>query len=198
MNRKLAAIRDEYHTEAIRLVKNRLRINPDDISSHFTLAQSYESTGDHQSALEHAVNCADALPDSFEALSLAARCAAKVEKYDDAHRYAEKALTDDKNPDLPRATQILFHILSFIPGLKALRMINEPVVSAYAKQAQWLRDYVVWYEQCLPNNDRQPPQQQQQRNRIREQTFLTSRKYRSLTPPFPLDPAPCIPGVSAR
>ncbi len=151
MNRELVAIRDGKYSEAIELARANIESHPEDIGSQFTLAQAYESTGATEAALFHAGICIDALPDSFEALTLAARCASKIEKYDDAYKYAKKALMDDQNPNFSNIVQIIFRILSYIPGLKSLRSVNKSVVSSYSTQTEWLHKYVVWYEQKSPN-----------------------------------------------
>ena len=146
MNRQLIAIRDGKYKEAIALAQDRLADNPDDIRSHFTLAQAYEAVQEPEQALVHAERCAAALPGSFEAHSLAAKCAAEAKRYEDAYRYAEKALMDRGDPNLPLLVRGVLRALSYVPGLKGLRTANEVSVGAYAKETQWLHDYVVWYQ----------------------------------------------------
>lgn len=151
MDRQLIAIRDGKYDEAIKLAEDCLRDKPNDIGSHFTLAQAYESTGATEKALEHATICESLLPSSFDALSIAARCASKLERYDEAYSFADKALKDRRDPNLPAAAKFLFRLLSFVPGLKTLRYANDSVVNAYSRQTQWLHEYVTWYEKQSPD-----------------------------------------------
>jgi tetratricopeptide (TPR) repeat protein len=159
MDRQFFAIRDGKYDEAIKIAKDDLRKNPNDTDSHFTLALAYESTGDSRQALEHAAKCLDLLPDSFEVLALAARCAAAIDRHHDAFKYAEQALKDGRDPNLPKAINLILRCMSYIPGLRTLRDTNASVVSAYANQTQWLRDYVAWYEEQSPSIkiEPQPP-----------------------------------------
>ena len=151
MDKQLIAIRDGKYYEAIDLAEDCLIDNPDDFGSHFTLAQAYESTGAIEKSLEHAEICLSVLPDSFESLSIAARCASKLERYDEAYRYAGKALNDSRDPNLPTAVNWLFVTLSYIPGLRALKNTNDSLVGAYSRQTKWLHDYVSWYEEQSPS-----------------------------------------------
>jgi tetratricopeptide (TPR) repeat protein len=146
MDRLLLAIRDGRYNEAIKIAKEQLSNDPKDVAAHFSIAQAYESTGEYSKALFHITECLNALPDSFEALTLAARCASRMEKHEEAYKYAESALKDGRDPNLPGTIRIVFNLLSYIPGLKRIRDTNNTVVQAYAKQTQWLRDYVNWYK----------------------------------------------------
>ncbi len=151
MDKELIAIRDGKYDEAIKLAKKHLEESPDEINSHFTLAQAYDAKGASKEALEHVERCLKVLPDFFEALYLAAISAKGIKKYDEAYQYAIKALKDGQDPNLPKVVRILLKVLSYIPGLNALRNTNKSVVGSYAKKTQWLHEYVVWYEQQSPN-----------------------------------------------
>lgn len=146
MDRELIALRDGKYNEAIQLASERLDAEPEHISSHFTLVQANEAIGEFELALKHAIECLKNMPDSFEALYLAATCASKIKSYDIAYKYAALALKDDRNPNLPKTINVIFKVLSYIPGFKSLRGTNETIVGVYSTQTQWLRDYVTWYE----------------------------------------------------
>lgn len=151
MDKQLIAIRDGEYDEAIRLATAGLNECPDDSGSLFTLAQAYEGKQDYENAFIYAKKCADAEPEPkiFESLTIVARCAARLEKFDIAYQYAKQALLDDRDPNLPKWLQILYAVLSVFPGLKGLKYANKMVYHAYASQAQWLRDYVDWYEKNI-------------------------------------------------
>lgn len=151
MDSQLIAIRDGEYEKAIQLSEACVTKNPDDFGSHFTLAQAYESLGSYEKAMKHAEICARALPTSFEALSLAARCASGSKRYDVAYGYANRALLDSRDPNLPLIARRILMMLSYIPGLKSIRGTNASMVGAYTKQTMWLREYIVWYENQSPN-----------------------------------------------
>ncbi len=143
---QIKALKQGNYDQVIQAAKRKLESDPDDLMSHFEMAQAYESTGKEELALRHAKFCLSIKPDIFYVLTLAARCSAKLENYEDAYNYAQRALLDDKDPNLSRLAVLFLMLLSYIPGLKALRDTNERIVGSYAKETQWLRDYVAWYQ----------------------------------------------------
>jgi len=142
---QVIALCDGRNDEAIRIAKSQLSSNPEDIESHFILAQAYESKKKFVEAIFHAESVLTVCPTSFEALSLAVRASVKLKKYDDAFQYAEKALKDRREPSFSEGEQFFLKVISYIPGFKGCRDLNESSVRSYAKNTQWLHEYVVWY-----------------------------------------------------
>jgi len=155
MDSQLIAIRDGKYDKAISLAHEKLKGKPDDAASHFTLAQAYEAKGEIKQALSSVLIVVSALPDSFEALSLAAQCASQIELHDDAYKYAKGALENVVKPEFSTPTKFIFKVVSLVPGLKAIGKTENLVIETQKKQAEWLHQYVAWYENQSPNKKHQ-------------------------------------------
>ena len=147
------ATRNGEDQKVISLCKEKLLNDPDDISSHFSLAMAYENIAEYELALEHVNKCLSKMPDYFDCLVLASRCLCNQKHYENAYEYAQKALKDDGPQGFPDLAQKIFKLMSYLPRLKSLRNINEDTINNYQKQKEWLQDYVEWYEnKNSPNN----------------------------------------------
>jgi len=155
MDNQLIAIRDGKYDEAISLALKQLKNKPDDAASHFTLAQAYEAKGEIEQALSNVLIVVSALPDSFEALSLAAQYSSQLELHDEAYKYAKAALESVIEPNFSAPTKFIFKVVSLVPGLKSLGETENLVIETHKKQTKWLHEYVAWYENQSPNKKHQ-------------------------------------------
>ncbi|MEJ1357968.1 MAG: hypothetical protein RPU51_07305 [Candidatus Sedimenticola sp. (ex Thyasira tokunagai)] len=126
--------------------EEKLRKDPENTEVHFSLAMAYESIGEFEKALKHNGHCLEVLPEFFPSLTLTVRCLSRLERYEDAYRYAQKALNTDESPGYPDLAVKLFRLISYVPGMKSLRSLNEETIKTHEASMEWLSEYVVWYE----------------------------------------------------
>ena len=145
MKNASVALGQGQYRKAIDIANEQIKKDPNSTGTHFTLAQAYDAIGEDELAYYHLKIVLSDMPEAFEALSLAASSAAKLGNHDEAIGFAEKALLDRRDPNLSRYEKAFFNLLSYIPGLKRLRNMNDQIVDKYTKQTQWLHEYVSWY-----------------------------------------------------
>ncbi|MCW8950236.1 MAG: hypothetical protein OQL17_09635 [Sedimenticola sp.] len=138
--------RDTDDHKIIEMGEEKLRRDPNDTETHFTMAMAYESLGEYEKALKHNSHCLEVLPSFFAALTLAVRCSDKLKKHEDAYKFARKALASEEPPGYPDFAVKVLKLMSYIPGMKPLRTLNEETIKNHEQSKKWLLEYVAWYE----------------------------------------------------
>lgn len=141
----LLAKRREDHAAVVQLCKDALESDPDDVLSHYYMAQAYEALGELDLAVRTLDTCIELSPDAFEYLAAAAQWLAKSDRHREANHYAEKALLQAAPEQLPRMVNLFLKGLSFLFRRKTTD-VNQQNEGSYSRKMDWLREYTRWYQ----------------------------------------------------